>query len=673
MSNRTASKEKSSNQKIVHALQVKKPIASRSGNNNKPKSAELIGQIESAPSTARPQLRKRPSSLFQSTASSRAKINKPKPAPTPAKSKLPIKITKAKQIFQALAADDEKMAIRLVDGIPATTTKEKQQKLAVLNMKNKRGETLLDKAKAKEEWSEFISTLTMAGAGTVSGIAYAYSPTREVIEAEEKVEEAPVPRITDPIEKVIDQLEKIGETQTLPYLNRAYRGQKNINAQDAKGMTLLMHVAKEGCGLTVDLLLQNGADANLTDHKGFTALMHAAKRGHVYAVLMLLPKVKDIDATDMKGKTALMYATESRDLATVQCLLRHGATALGVVIHRFKNIHPNGTQNDLHQKISGDLKKIERNINRYDEYGVTPLMQAASDGNFSEVLRLLEKGANPNLEGKPYLSAPQWGRSTELTDKVGKTALMFAADSVEGNAAKICQALIEKGAKINAQDSHGKTPLVYGVASGNIKIVELLLNAGANGKCKGNKEGNSILEYLMHCYHTHQGYQYLSYPHYGGYLKADKRRLKTSNYLLNQDQEKYNAVTATLEQMFIYLLRRGMDATHVKSNPDTPASFKLIIEEYEYEQTTEVLKESFKDLGLPGVLVALTREFMLCNPRKAKPSAAHVSPPLSPGRLGVLGVRQSSATGDEVGNEAAEVQLSDYAAKNAANPTYGAP
>jgi ankyrin repeat protein len=45
---------------------------------------------------------------------------------------------------------------------------------------------------------------------------------------------------------------------------------------------------------------------------------------------------------------------------------------------------------------------------------------------------------------------------------------------------EVCEALLQKGAPINAPDGHGQTPLFLAAAGLNVRITELLIAHGAN-------------------------------------------------------------------------------------------------------------------------------------------------------------------------------------------------
>jgi len=75
----------------------------------------------------------------------------------------------------------------------------------------------------------------------------------------------------------------------------------------------------------VNLLLQNGAEANATDHLDNSALCIAAEKGNDKIVLLLIEKEADVNHRNLKGSTPLIAAAESKRESTIRLLMDNGA------------------------------------------------------------------------------------------------------------------------------------------------------------------------------------------------------------------------------------------------------------------------------------------------------------------------------------------------------------
>lgn len=99
-------------------------------------------------------------------------------------------------------------------------------------------------------------------------------------------------------------------------------------------------------------------------------------------------------------------------------------------------------------------------INGLDEYGFTPLIEAAIVDSVKMSAVLLQQGANPNVK-----------------DVTGASALHWA---VENNNIDLCQLLLENGANPNSANLAGQPVLVMPTLRRQSELKRLLLNAGAS-------------------------------------------------------------------------------------------------------------------------------------------------------------------------------------------------
>jgi serine/threonine protein kinase len=111
------------------------------------------------------------------------------------------------------------------------------------------------------------------------------------------------------------------------------------------------------------------------------------------------------------------------------------------------------------------LIKYGADVNAKNDNGATPLFIAVDRGNLDIVELLIQNGAEINVR-----------------DNSGQTPLFYATergheDIVKENIAKL---LIECGALINIKDNYGKTPLSIAAFRQDKKLVQLLINKGAD-------------------------------------------------------------------------------------------------------------------------------------------------------------------------------------------------
>lgn len=204
------------------------------------------------------------------------------------------------------------------------------------------------------------------------------------------------------------------------------------------------------------------------------ALEICATGGDEVELKKLIAGGANLEETDTNGRTPLRLAVMGKDLPLIKVLLNAKAE-----------------------------------VNTRDAGGETPLMSAAQHGDVKLVKLLIDSGADPNLatSGKrrgttPLHVAARYGhtavalllieRSAKLDaqNPDGVSPLMVAAWN--GHAATAL-ALIEKGAETKSiLDIVGQTPLMYAARGGNAEIVEAMLKAGADVGPKSKRGSTAV-------------------------------------------------------------------------------------------------------------------------------------------------------------------------------------
>lgn len=205
-----------------------------------------------------------------------------------------------------------------------------------------------------------------------------------------------------------------------------------------------------------------------------------------------------------------------------------------------------------------NLIQLRADVNTVSKSGVTPLMYAVQNGNYTLCQKLLDKGANPNycsLYNPPALLNAVINNDTAITflllenkanpnaidSNARKTALLH---SIENNNALITDLLLYYGANVNKQadtipifyaieqnadtsvfnillkykakvniyNGEGFTPLIECVFYNNLSTAKLLLAYGAKPRIVSKNELKSPLYYAMK-YHLKEMTTLLS-PYY---------------------------------------------------------------------------------------------------------------------------------------------------------------
>jgi ankyrin repeat protein len=311
------------------------------------------------------------------------------------------------------------------------------------------------------------------------------------------------------------------------------RAGANVKAADRYGITPLSLACSNGSVSMIRKLLGAGADPSSTDPHGDTVLMVAARVGDTEALAELLGRGAAVNAKDSPlEQTALMWAVREHHPGAVQLLLSHGAEvnaqtrtgtaparrppgagggSHGVGIVRsgwpdqgFQDATPGAMTALLYAARDGSLESAQMlvaakaQVTQAEANGVTPLLLAIANGNLDVAKFLLDHGADAN-------TADFWGRTplweaVELRnldlDKSGENGIDRAA------ALDTIKTLLDHGANVNARtkevppirrwimplgdlswvDFTGQTPFLRAALSGDVTVMRLLIDHGADPK-----------------------------------------------------------------------------------------------------------------------------------------------------------------------------------------------
>jgi ankyrin repeat protein len=283
-----------------------------------------------------------------------------------------------------------------------------------------------------------------------------------------------------------------------------------VTATNRYGMTPLQVAAEQAGADVVAALLGAGADASAVLLEGETVLMTAARAGSATTLRLLLEHGADTKARDaFHGESALIWAAAENHADAVRVLVEHGAdvdgrSALMELPQRRagQSILPLGSWTPLmyaareNALLAGDaLIASGASPDLVDPDGATALVIAIINAHYEFAELLLRAGADPNIVDNEAGMGPLYAAVDMHRLAVGHgrgnpvpVGLLDAVDVV--------RLLLERGADANArlrkpilQRQHtfgdgtlgaGATPLMRAAKSGDIGLVRMLLDAGAD-------------------------------------------------------------------------------------------------------------------------------------------------------------------------------------------------
>ncbi|TKS65101.1 Ankyrin repeat and SOCS box protein 2 [Collichthys lucidus] len=272
-----------------------------------------------------------------------------------------------------------------------------------------------------------------------------------------------------------------------------------INKQTERGESALLLAISRDHLQCVEVLLENGADAELPNYDRETPLYKACERNSPRLVAVLLNHGVGVNTHCIQGWTPLQEAVCANNVEICEMLMKAGAK------HNLTNtygISPLFTAAQAGQLATLRLLvKHGADINSQAPDGATALYEAAKNGHEEIIELLVSQKADANKPGKngllPLHIAAQRGNDTivsmllTVTSKVrvlraGISPLHLAA---ERNRNDVLEVLIEAGFDVNAQlsrersklyEDHRSTVLYFAVINNNTDAVRMLLEAGAN-------------------------------------------------------------------------------------------------------------------------------------------------------------------------------------------------
>ncbi|KAK6348997.1 hypothetical protein TWF730_009757 [Orbilia blumenaviensis] len=234
------------------------------------------------------------------------------------------------------------------------------------------------------------------------------------------------------------------------------------------------------------LLLDRGADPNVQITDGRTPLFAAMNGHHKNVVKMLLNAGADPYHKTNYGATPISYAIQLRDIDILNVIFRNGADPMIWAVQ------------------TGCLNVEEAYLNSLDSTEDQTTYTTARVENVTGRILLWPPGkaTATDLKGRTALSHAAGvgcervtnilakSGSRDIQDNMGRTPIFYGIDSGEKS---VVNALLEAGSDINHKDHSSLTPLLYSTVTGKDKMVRVLLEKGADASQK-NDRGKIALE-----------------------------------------------------------------------------------------------------------------------------------------------------------------------------------
>ena len=256
----------------------------------------------------------------------------------------------------------------------------------------------------------------------------------------------------------------------------------SLGREPMGGLTALMFAAREGSIETVRVLVAAAADVNKASADDSSPLMVAIQNGHFDIAQFLLDHGGDPNHANVEGWTPLYLAVANRDALKTAVPAPSSDGALDLI----KLLLDRGADPNRRIQVREEVHQANTSL-WLKGPGATPLLRAALCGDLTVVRLLLDHGADPSI--------PTFDQTTPLMAASGVGwAEGFTVEYSEDETLQLVKLLLDLGAPINTANNDGITALHGAAYKGANKVVQLLVDRGADlaAKDKGRDYGFGV-------------------------------------------------------------------------------------------------------------------------------------------------------------------------------------
>lgn len=245
------------------------------------------------------------------------------------------------------------------------------------------------------------------------------------------------------------------------------------------GLTPLLFATREGCIECVKALKEGGANLNLADPEGVTPLIMAVWNTHFDTASYLIKAGANVNKWDWWGRSPLYLAVDYNTIP-------HGGRPDGPSLDEtsclqiIEQLLDAGANPNLQLKLLPPFRSIgsDRGVDTMLTIGTTPLLRAAKGLDAPAIALLLKHGALPNLPNVQGITPTMAAAGLGSVD--ADTRGLYTTPDVQQRSIASLDLLLKAGGEINASGGRrNQTPLHGAAFWGWNDVVQFLVAHGA--------------------------------------------------------------------------------------------------------------------------------------------------------------------------------------------------